>query len=463
MDDAQGPGQPQIGVGAEEQLEGRYAIGARLGQDGRGMQTFSATDRWLHRPVIMVFGTGSGGRALTKTCQSMVGVSSPNLIDIYDRGGNVSYRFVVCEHPATTVASLVQQPDRRIWNETLAIATAKQLAVALSDLHRSGVETRGLHLGSIGIDGSGRVRLSPWPLAESPALGDGSAAPLSELDLLAWVLESAAYPAGSRISPTTAGLAARLRERSREGAALTLDQLRAALGRLEPSVYDRATGEVPAVTAAMAATGADAATGMVSAATGAEAATGVVSATTGAEAATGVVSATTGAVAFGQDVESHIYRRRRHRARWPLAVGAGVAGLVAFLAISLGSSSSPLPAAASTNGAGACASKTKGCPTGAASQSPSATTVTTAPVTPVTAPDAGSGVDVAASGPTTTTTTTSEPSATTTTTTTTTDPSSTTTTTAPESTTTTTDVPTTTTTTAAAPPTPGGLSAPAGP
>jgi hypothetical protein len=426
-------------------------VGARLGQNGPGVQTFSATDRWLHRPVIMVFDTGSGGRALTKTCQSMARVFSPNLIDIYDRGGNASYRFVVCEHPATTVAALVQQPDSRLWNEGLAIATAKQLAVALSDLHRSGVETRGLHLGSIGIDGSGRVRLSPWPLAESPASGDGSTAPMGELDLVAWVLESGAYPAGSRISPTTAGLAARLRERSREGAGLTLDQLRAALGRLEPSVYDRATGEVPAVTGSMAATGAEAATGMVSAT--------ATAATNRAEAATGIVPAT-GAVAFGQDVQAHIYRRRRRRARWPLAAGVGFAGLVAFLAVSLGSSSSPSPAAATTNGAGACVSTTKGCPTGAASQSPTTTTTTTAPVTPVTTPDSGSGIDVAAAGATTTTTT--EPSPTTTTTTTTVAPS-TTTTTAPESTTTTTAVPSTTTTTAPAPATPNGQSAPAAP
>jgi hypothetical protein len=435
-------------------------MGARLGQNGPGVQTFSATDRWLHRPVIMVFDTGSGGRALTETCQSMAGVFSPNLIDIYDRGGNASYRFVVCEHPDTTVAALVQQPDSRLWNEALAIATAKQLAVALSDLHRSGVETRGLHLGSIGIDGSGRVRLSPWPLADSPAPEDGSTAPTSELDLVAWVLESGAYPAGSRLSPTTAGLAARLRERSREGGALTLDQLRAALGRLEPSIYDRATGEVPAVTGAIA-TGAEAATGVVSAATtssmvatGAVAATGIVATTTGAVAATG-------ALAFGQDVQSHIYHRRRRRARWPLAAGVGVAGLVAFLAISLGSSNSPSPAAATTNGAGACVSTTKGCPTGAASQSPSTTTATTDPVTPITTPDAGSGVDVAASADPTTTTTTTEPSATTTTTTTTTEPSSSTTSTEPASTTTTTGVPSTTTTTT--PPTPPGPSAPATP
>jgi hypothetical protein len=458
MDDAQGPGQPPEAGGAGDQLAGRYAIGARLGHNGQGMQTFSATDRWLHRPVIMVFDAGSGGRALTKACQSMAGVFSPNLIDIYDRGGNASYRFVVCEHPATTVASLVQQPDSRIWNEAQAIATAKQLAVALSDLHRSGVETRGLHLGSIGIDGSGRVRLSPWPLAESPVSGDGSAAPMSELDLVAWVLESGAYPAGSRISPTTAGLAARLRERSREGAALTLDQLRAALGRLEPSLCDKPTGEVPVITGAVAATGAEAATGVVAAATAAVAATTAAVAATGAE-ATGAEATTTGAVAFGQDVQSHIYRRRR-RARWPLAAGAGLAGLVAFLVISLGSSNSPLPAAATTNGAGACVSKTKGCSTGAATQSPNTTTATTAPVTPVTAPDAGSGVDVAASGATTTTTT--EPSTTTTTTTTTTEPSTTTTTTDPASTTTTT-VPSTTTTTQATAPSPGGQSAPAQP
>lgn len=421
MDDALGPGQPHEAGGADDQLVGRYVMGDRLSHDGT-VQTFRATDRWLHRPVVMVFDTGSGGRALTETCQAMAGVLSPNLVAIYDRGGNASYRFVVCEYPTSTVASLAQQPDRSLWNERRAIDTAKQLAVALSDLHRSGVDTRGLHLGSIGIDGSGRVRLSPWPLAASPAAEAGTSTPTTELELMAWVLESGGYPGGSSISAPTAELAARLRQKSGGGAALTLGQLLGALDRLEPSAYDKPTGEVPVVTGAVSA-------------------------------ATGVVPVTTGAVPFGEDPQSHIYRGRRRRARWPVAVGAGVVGLVAFLVMNLGSSNAPPPAAATTNTT-----------TSTAPQSPTTTSTVAAPSgssPAVTTPDAGSGV--AASTTTTTTTTTTTVPSTTTTTTTTAAPSTTTTTGPASTTTTTTNAPSTTTTTAATAASTGNLSASAQP
>jgi hypothetical protein len=417
MDNALGPDQPHQAGGADDQLVGRYVMGDRLSHDGK-VQTFRATDRWLHRPVVMVFDTGSGGRALTETCQAMAGVLSPNLVGIYDRGGNASYRFVVCEYPTSTVAALAQQSDRSLWNEGRAIDAAKQLAVALSDLQRSGVDTRGLHLGSIGIDESGRVRLSPWPLAACPGIESGMPAPSSELELLAWVLESGAY-SGSSISTMTADLAARFRQTSREGAALTLDQLLGALDGLGPSARDKPTGEVPVVTGAVSL-------------------------------ATGVVPVTTGAVSFGHDPQSHTYRRRRLRARWPVAAGAGIAALAAFLVINLGSSNAPAPAAASSQATGSCTTNAKGCPASGVPQSPSSTVVT--PNVPGTSV---SGSDAAATSPDTTppvdtTPTTAFPSTTTTTTTTTTTVApSTTTTTGPESTTTTTTgVPSTTTTTA---------------
>ena len=430
MDNALGPGQPHEAGGTDDQLTGRYVMGARLSHDGK-VQTFRATDRWLHRPVVMVFDTGSGGRALTETCQAMAGVLSPNLVGIYDRGGNASYHFVVCEYPTSTVAALAQQSDRSLWNEGRAIDTAKQLAVALSDLHRSGVDTSVLHLGSIGIDESGRVRLSPWPLAASPGAEGGVSTPASELELVAWVLESGAYPAKSSMSAQTADLAARLRQKSGEGAALTLDQLLGALDRLAPSAYDKPTGEVPVVTGAVSV-------------------------------ATGVVPVTTGAVPFSHDTQSHMYRPRRLRARWPVAAGAGIAALAALLVISLGSSNSPVPAAATSNATGSCVSNAKSCPTSGNPQSPSGTVAApNIPGTSVSGSDAAA-TSPDATSPVDTTPTTAVPSTTTTSTTTTTVAPSTTTTTAPESTTTT-SVPSTTTTTAASAASSGNQSAAAQP
>ena len=390
MEDALGPDQPAGGGGADDQLadeEGaddqsaeRYVIGARLSDSG-SVHTFSATDRWLDRPVVLVVDTESGGRTLDSICQAMAGVQSPYLVDIYDRGGNATERFVVCEHPMSTVASLVQEPEQSLWNEGWAIDIAKQLAVALSDLRSGGVETSGLHLGYIGIDESGRVRLSPWPLAEPP--GDGSLAPSSDRELVASVLESGAHAFGSSVSSTTADLVARPHLRSGGGSPLTLDQLPGAMTGLGVSVLDKPTGEVP--------------------------------------------------VTLSQDVQSLVNRRPRHWARWSLAVGAGLAGLAAFLAISSGSSNAPAPAAATTNAARTCGAKTKACPPSAVSNSPSATIAPVTPVTtsaapPANASGAGAVPPVHTTPPaappatitTTTTTTDTSPSTTTTTTTTTT-------------------------------------------
>ena len=467
-----------------------------LSQNDR-VQTFRATDRWLDRPVVMVVETGSGGETLAETCHTMAGVLSPNLIDIYDRGDSATHPFVVCELPMSTVASLVQEPDQSLWNESWAIDTAKQLAVALADLNRGGVGTTGLHFGYIGIDGSGRVRLSPWPLAEP---SDRWPAPASEQELVASVLESGVRTNGSSGSSKAADLVASLRQTSGRDLPLTPDLLAGALagvgasvdekptgnGLLElhlppgklagfvASVDDEPTGEVPVqldlTTGAFAGFGAlvdDKPTGdrplkldLLPGAPGGF----VVSVD---DKPTGEVPVIAGAV-LSQYPASPV-NRRHHRARWPVAVGAGVTGLAAFLAFSLVSSNHSTPADARTNAASACAGKTKPCPTRAPSKSLSATTAgapstttsapttTTTTTTPAKTTGAGSGaaaaVPPAGTAPTTTvassdTTTTAPPDTTTTTTE---APSDTTTTAPPETTTTTTEAPSTTTTTFSVP------------
>jgi len=458
MKDALGANQPAKGEGANDQLADRYAIGAQLGQNER-VQTFRATDRWLDRPVVMVVETGSGGGTLAETCQALAGDPSPNLVEIYDRGEGATYPFVVCELPMSTVASLVQEPDQSLWNEGWAIDTAEQLTVALADLNRTGVDTNGLHFGYIGIDRNGRVRLSPWPLAEHP---DGSPAPASTQELVASVLESGVRASGSSGSSKVAEVGASLHQTSAGDVPLDLDVPLGVLSAFGASVDDGPKGAVPleldlplGVLAGFGASVDDGPKGTVP--LDLDPPLGVLAAFGASvyDEPTEEVPVTTGAVLLSQDAPSPV-DRRRHRVQWPVAAGVCLTGLVAFLGFKLVSSNPPAPANASTNAAGACAGRTTPCPTRAVSKSPSstiaglqlpitpvsATTTTTVPpstTTTTTTPASGAGggaVPPVGTAPTTTTaapstTTTTVPPSTTTTTTTTVPPSTTTTTTAP--------------------------------
>jgi hypothetical protein len=419
MDDAGGQALQAAGAGADDPLADRYAIGSQLGQNDR-VKTFRATDRRFNRPVVMVFDTGSGGETLAETCLAMAGVLSPNLVDIYDHGDSATHPFAVFELPMSTVASLVQDPGQSLWNQGWASDTAEQLALALVDLRGSGVDTSGLHFGHIGIDGTGRVRLSPWPLADPP---EGFPVPASEQELVASVRDSGARASGSFGSSKAAEIDATLRQTSagRE-VPLTPERLPGAFAADEASVDDEPTGEVPV---------------------------------------------TTGAALLSYKVASPA-DRGRHRVRLQVAGGAGVAAVAAFLAFALVSYNPPAPADASTNAVGACAGKTKPCAVQTDSKSPSTTAGLQLPITPVSAPattaappspttttttDSGAGgraVPPVGAAPTTSeapsTTTTTEPPSTTTTTMTV-PPTTTTTTTTVPPTTTTTEPPTTTTTT----------------
>jgi hypothetical protein len=486
MDDAQGPDVPAEGKGADDQSADRYSIGAQLSQDDC-VQTFRATDRWLERPVVMVFESGAGEGALAETALAMTEVLSPNLVEIYERGDSTIPTFVVCELPMSTVASLVEDPDQTLWNEGWATKTAEQVAVALADLHRSGVEIAGLHFGYIGIDGGGRVRLSPWPLAEPP---DAWPAPATEEELVALVLES-----GIRVSRSTGsskateivaslpltptgdvpfapdflpaaltGLGVPIDNESSGGIPVTLDLPPWAPAADEPSVDDEPTGEVPVTP--------DFHSGMLAGigpSLDSEPTTGVPLssdlppiAVAGVEPwvddePTGEIPVITGEVLLSQDAASPM-DRGRHRKSWPLAAGACLTGLVAFLAFSLVSSNPPSPANASTNALKSPSSTIAGLRPPVTPTGEPATTVppsTTTTVAKSNATNAASGAGGALPPVGTATDTTDAPSIPTTTvppsTTTTTVPPSSSTTTVPPSTTTTTQPPPTTTTTAPLP------------
>jgi hypothetical protein len=295
---------------------------------GSNIQTFSAIDRWLDRSVVMLFDTVAGGCSLTATCKAVAGVRSSHVIDVYDYGGNAGYRYAVFERPVSTIASLAQESNRDLWNEGRAIDTAKELVIGLSDLHRAGVETSGLHLGSIGVDDIGRVRVSPWPLVDPVCVGGDSSTPTNDLEMVASVLETGIRASGSAVSSPAASLAARLRRPPGESAPIATDQLLEALAVLEPPERDKPTGVVPVTPV--------------------------------------------GEVSFNPNLQFRVFRRRRRRRRHrrPMAAGAALTVLVVVVLMNTGSHVTLSSASGASKATATCPSKPKACPTSTASKTP---------------------------------------------------------------------------------------------
>jgi hypothetical protein len=123
------------------------------------------------------------------------------------------------ERPPFTLAFLAREARLYQWEEVQAINAARELVIGLNDLHRVGVKTNDLHLGSIGIDGIGRVRVSPWALGYPHASSKSG-----DVELVASVLESGARTNASLISRAGA-MAIELHRTIDYGDALTCEQI----------------------------------------------------------------------------------------------------------------------------------------------------------------------------------------------------------------------------------------------
>ncbi|MGP0028888.1 MAG: hypothetical protein ACLPVF_00085 [Acidimicrobiales bacterium] len=358
--------------------EGRYARRSRLGRVG-DIEVFTATDRWLRR-IVGVAVAPATSTGLRETAHAVGRLRSPHVVEVYDRGVVGDEAFVVFEWPAPLLAIVATEAARLAWDEARAVTAAKECLVGLSHLHRVGVETSGLHLDAIGIDASGRIRVSPWPLVDatrsgrqSSPSGPGSA---NELALIAAVLDTAATPEGS----PAAALASRLRRPTGRGVPPSPSALLATLSALElasrsalEATAERdSTGETPLVD--------DAPSG------------------------------------------PRIYRRTKRRSRGLMAAGTTVVALAVFAFLIFeslagpppkGAGSGPTPAACSTK-AGSCAgsgTSTATTATAGTAATPSTTSTSVAPTT-----TSSTTTSVPPTAATTSTSTTTTPSTTSTTT-----------------------------------------------
>ena len=145
------------------EVAGRYLIGPPLSQVGT-VRTFGATDDWLDREVAIALEVATGESSLIDTGKSVAKISSPHVVNVYACGHFDDMSFVVFERPASSAAFIAREAGGFGWDEVRANAAAKDLVLGLLALQRAGVPTDELHLGSVGIDAGGQVRVSPWPL-----------------------------------------------------------------------------------------------------------------------------------------------------------------------------------------------------------------------------------------------------------------------------------------------------------
>ena len=287
------------------ELAGRYVVGAPLTRVG-AVETYNATDLWLDRRVALAVDRVSVTDALTTTGKSVARISSPHVVDVFACGNVGAEGFVVFERPVFTVAFLARETWLYQWGDAQAVKAARELVIGLNDLHRAGIATKGLHLGSIGIDGVGRVRVSPWPIGCDTT--DVQEAPDSggDMALVASVLETGTRGDGSVGGSSAKDFAAWLRRAIGEGHTLTCEQLLEALAVVGVFPSGETADEFPPM----------------------------------------------GAVPFSANYH-HIYHRRK-RPRWPVAAGVGM--LAALMALFFLMGPRPIPPASGARQTASCTS-----------------------------------------------------------------------------------------------------------
>jgi hypothetical protein len=229
-------------------LLGRYAVEDRLAVE-ESYQSFAATDRALNRAVAVV--AAKKGGPLLATSRALAAIRSSHVVHPFDSGHENDADFVVFERPSETVANLTGGGDRLGWTVARAVAVTEELLVALADLEAAGIATDALHLGSIGLDHGGHVRLSPWALSaavpadesarSNQAVADGLELPLA-------VLTST----GTAVPRALVNVIARMREPGGIGGITTRNQLVNALANIDRDDALAMTGvlpETPGVTA----------------------------------------------------------------------------------------------------------------------------------------------------------------------------------------------------------------------
>ncbi|HZU80023.1 MAG TPA: hypothetical protein VE991_08905 [Acidimicrobiales bacterium] len=139
----------------------RYELQARLARAGR-LEVFAGRDQVLRRRIVALVHRGSRADRdeLLAEARTVSRAVAP-VVRVFDFHDDEARTLVVVERPAVVLSDVLGGPTPgRTWQERICLAVAGALAL----VHGAGIERIGLRSESIGLDESGRVLLSPWPL-----------------------------------------------------------------------------------------------------------------------------------------------------------------------------------------------------------------------------------------------------------------------------------------------------------
>lgn len=169
---------------------GSYRIVGFVGAGGMG-EIYRAVDELLHRTVAIkvvrvgVFAAEDAATArnrLLLEAQAMARVSHPNVVTVYEAGVAGDQVFIAMEYVNGVTLRTHLAGGRRTWREILDcfVAAGRGLAAA----HRAGLVHRDFKPDNVLVGEDGRVRVTDFGLAGTPASDPLSVAAASELSPL---------------------------------------------------------------------------------------------------------------------------------------------------------------------------------------------------------------------------------------------------------------------------------------
>ena len=153
-------------------LGDRYALGEVIGRGGMA-DVYRAEDQLLGREVAIkvmrhVASNANEDERFMAEARTLAGLDHPNLVTVLDVGTSEVSRYLVLE---LVEGSSLSGYRGQAMDPMRVAAMGRDLADALSYVHRQGIVHRDIKPGNILIDGEGRVRLADFGIARS--LSDG--------------------------------------------------------------------------------------------------------------------------------------------------------------------------------------------------------------------------------------------------------------------------------------------------
>ncbi|HZA60285.1 MAG TPA: protein kinase [Actinomycetota bacterium] len=154
-------------------LNDRYEMGPPLGKGGMA-HVYRGTDRVLDRTVaikVLAERYAHDDRFVDRfrrEAQAAAGLTHPNVVGVYDTGGEDGMHYIVMEYVEGPTLSEVLRREGRL-DPDRAAAIAAEVATALHSAHERGLVHRDVKPGNVMLDRDGRVKVVDFGIARAAA------------------------------------------------------------------------------------------------------------------------------------------------------------------------------------------------------------------------------------------------------------------------------------------------------